>query len=81
MLIAAGTGYAPFRAFSEERAYCMKNKKESKFGKTTLIFGCRNSDEDYIYKDEIMDLNAEGVYTCIFEAFSREDVKFKNPNF
>lgn len=52
----------------------MKNNTDSKFGKCILIFGCRKRNEDYIYKDEIMDLNSTGVYTATFEAFSREDV-------
>ncbi len=41
----------------------------------TLFFGCRNREEDYIYSDEIFDQNSSGVYTAVFEAFSREDVR------
>lgn len=42
-----------------------------------LYFGCRNREEDYIYGDEIFDQNSCGVYTAVFEAFSREDPKMK----
>lgn len=74
MLIATGTGYAPFRAFAQERAFCLKNGIPSPLGKCILFFGCRNREEDYIYSEEIFDHNSSGVYTAIFEAFSREDV-------
>lgn len=46
-------------------------------GKLILYFGCRNREEDYIYGDEIFDQNSCGVYTAVFEAFSREDPKMK----
>lgn len=75
MLVATGTGYAPFRAFSQERAFCMKNNIPTGLGKLILFFGCRNREEDYIYSDEVFDHNSSGVYSAIFEAFSREDVK------
>lgn len=47
-------------------------------GKLTLFFGCRNREEDYIYSEEVFDQNSSGVYTAVFEAFSREDVKSDN---
>lgn len=73
--MATGTGYAPFRAFAQERAYCLKNNIPTTLGKMTLFFGCRNREEDYIYAEEVFDHNSSGVYAAIFEAFSREDVE------
>ncbi|KAG5527891.1 hypothetical protein RHGRI_028726 [Rhododendron griersonianum] len=48
ILIGPGTGCAPFRGFVEERTL------QSKSGPTAPIlffFGCRNKDNDFLYKD------------------------------
>lgn len=73
-MVATGTGYAPFRAFAQERTHLITKSLPSKIGKMTLFFGCRKREEDYIYADEIMDQNSCGTYCAVFEAFSREDV-------
>lgn len=51
IMIAAGTGLAPFRAFIMERARLRSIGKP--VGKMLLIFGCRRPDEDYIYREEL----------------------------
>ncbi|KAH7845807.1 hypothetical protein Vadar_006308 [Vaccinium darrowii] len=48
ILVGPGTGCAPFRGFVEERAL------QSKSGPTApalFFFGCRNEDNDFLYKD------------------------------
>lgn len=50
IMIAAGTGVAPFRAFLAERA---KVAASAEVGAMRLFFGCRDPDEDYIYRDEL----------------------------
>ena len=55
----------------------MKQNLPSNLGKMTLFFGCRKREEDYIYSDEVFDQNSSGVYSAVFEAFSREDPKNK----
>jgi NADPH-ferrihemoprotein reductase len=51
ILIAAGTGFAPFRAFLAERAKLHAIGKP--VGKMLLFFGCRSAETDFIYRDEL----------------------------
>ncbi|RDW90864.1 NADPH cytochrome P450 oxidoreductase family protein [Aspergillus mulundensis] len=70
LLIAAGTGLAPFRAFLAERRQLLKIGRE--VGDMLLFFGCRSPLEDYIYRDELQEM--EGVFggkLRIVTAFSR----------
>ena len=43
-----------------------------KLGPAHLFFGCRNRKHDYIYETELADLQAQGGYTQLHTAFSRE---------
>lgn len=55
VLVAAGTGIAPFRGFLQERAQ-MAQISNQEIGRVLLVFGCRNPDQDYLYKEEIENL-------------------------
>ncbi|KAH7069419.1 cytochrome P450 reductase 2 [Paraphoma chrysanthemicola] len=69
VLISAGTGFAPFRAFLQERAKLHAIGKP--VGKILLFFGCRNQN-DYIYKDEIEKIQSQlGDKLEVVTAFSR----------
>ena len=71
VLISAGTGFAPFRAFLQERAKLHAIGKP--VGKTLLFFGCRNRD-DFIYQEELKKIQGElGDKLKIVTAFSRMD--------
>ncbi|KAH7126121.1 hypothetical protein EDB81DRAFT_910999 [Dactylonectria macrodidyma] len=50
VMVAAGTGIAPFRAFLHERARFSTVGKQ--VGPMILFFGCQNQD-DYLYEDEL----------------------------
>ncbi|KAH6893379.1 NADPH-cytochrome P450 reductase, variant [Thelonectria olida] len=50
ILIGPGTGVAPMRAFVQERAQLARQGK--KVGQTLLFFGCRHSEQDFIYEEE-----------------------------
>ncbi|KAL4768956.1 hypothetical protein BDW60DRAFT_225386 [Aspergillus nidulans var. acristatus] len=70
ILVAAGTGLAPFRAFIAERRQLLKIGRE--VGDVLLFFGCRSPEEDFIYKDELSEM--EGAFSGklrIVTAFSR----------
>ncbi|KAJ4370359.1 hypothetical protein N0V83_004877 [Neocucurbitaria cava] len=69
ILISAGTGFAPFRAFLQERAKLHALGKP--VGKIILFFGCRNHN-DFIYRDEIEKNQLQlGDNLEVLTAFSR----------
>uniref|UniRef100_A0A453HVR7 NADPH-dependent diflavin oxidoreductase 1 n=1 Tax=Aegilops tauschii subsp. strangulata TaxID=200361 RepID=A0A453HVR7_AEGTS len=75
LLIGPGTGCAPFRAFVEERA--AQSAREST-APILFFFGCRNEDNDFLYKDFwLKHAQDKGVLSLkegggFFVAFSRD---------
>jgi len=73
IMVAAGTGLAPFRAFVAERARLLAMGRI--IGDMILIFGCRHPDEDFIYLDELNQFQVSlGEKLKIMTAFSRFEV-------
>ncbi|MBN9250513.1 MAG: sulfite reductase [NADPH] flavoprotein alpha-component, partial [Mesorhizobium sp.] len=66
ILIGAGTGVAPYRAFLQER------EARSASGKSWLFFGERNFDSDFLYQTEWQGLLKDGVLSRMNVAFSRD---------
>lgn len=66
ILIGAGTGVAPYRAFLQHRE--ANNQK----GKTWLFFGDRRSHSDFLYQTEWQKLLKDGYLEKIDVAFSRD---------
>ncbi|KAI1866757.1 uncharacterized protein JN550_007304 [Neoarthrinium moseri] len=66
--IAAGTGLAPFRAFIQERAILQSSGQ--KLAPALLFNGCRDPEDDDLYRDEFDAWEDAGVVT-VFRAFSR----------
>ncbi len=50
----------------------IREAQQKQWGKMSLYFGCRRSDLDYIYKDELMRAKVSGALTHLHVAFSRE---------
>jgi NADPH-ferrihemoprotein reductase len=72
IMVAAGSGFAPFRAFIAERERLLSIGRE--VGDMILFFGCRHPDEDYIYCDELQEMKAAlGNKLQIVTAFSRAE--------
>jgi cytochrome P450/NADPH-cytochrome P450 reductase len=55
VMIANGSGMAPFRAFIEER------RARKARGPTVLVYGCMYPDQDFLYRDDIEQWSSEGV--------------------
>eukprot|EP00640_Fibrocapsa_japonica_P000889 CAMPEP_0113933598 /NCGR_PEP_ID=MMETSP1339-20121228/740_1 /TAXON_ID=94617 /ORGANISM="Fibrocapsa japonica" /LENGTH=678 /DNA_ID=CAMNT_0000934937 /DNA_START=174 /DNA_END=2210 /DNA_ORIENTATION=+ /assembly_acc=CAM_ASM_000762 len=70
LLIGPGTGIAPMRALLQERQWQTQNGQNA--GPNLLYFGCRRSDEDYIYREELEAFILDGTLSSLRVAFSRE---------
>ncbi|CAG9787624.1 unnamed protein product [Diatraea saccharalis] len=53
ILIATGTGIAPFIGFLEQRSYLKESSQEVDMGTVWLFFGCRHPNSDFIYEKEL----------------------------
>ena len=69
IMIGAGTGLAPFRGFLQERA--AQRASGVPVAPSLLFFGCRTSEDDYLYEDELSRYEADGVVK-VDAVFSRE---------
>jgi sulfite reductase (NADPH) flavoprotein alpha-component len=66
LMIGAGTGVAPYRAFMQER------EARGASGRSWLVFGERNFRSDFLYQVEWQALLKSGVLTRLDLAFSRD---------
>jgi cytochrome P450 / NADPH-cytochrome P450 reductase len=69
IMVGAGTGLAPFRGFLQERA--AQRVGGVPVATSLLFFGCRTSEDDYLYEDELRSYEADGVVK-VDAVFSRE---------
>jgi len=66
IMIGPGTGIAPFRAFLHER------RALAATGKNWLFFGERSAATDFLYREELESMLADGHLTRLDTAFSRD---------
>ena len=69
IMVGAGTGLAPFRGFLQERA-AQRDRGATAAG-SLLFFGCRSSETDLLYADELRGYEQQGLVR-VENAFSRE---------
>jgi sulfite reductase (NADPH) flavoprotein alpha-component len=66
IMVGAGTGVAPFRAFLEDRRALGSN------GRSWLFYGQRHRATGYYYRDDWLDFLRTGVLTQLDTAFSHD---------
>ncbi|XP_015221897.2 nitric oxide synthase 1 isoform X1 [Lepisosteus oculatus] len=76
ILVGPGTGIAPFRSFWQQRLYDFEHKG-IKSSPMILVFGCRQSKIDHIYKEETIQARNKEVFKELYTAYSREPGKPK----
>lgn len=69
IMVGAGTGIAPFRAFLQER------EARGDTGKNWLFFGDRNREYDFIYQEELENWQKNAVLNHLELAFSRDQAE------
>lgn len=69
IMIGPGTGIAPFRAFLEHRQVLGQK------GPMWLFFGEQRRISDYLYEQQFLQLQSQGVLTKLHTAFSRDTAK------
>ncbi|MEW5309841.1 MAG: hypothetical protein WDW38_001692 [Sanguina aurantia] len=85
IMVGPGTGLAPFRSFILQRLLergasdtaseaAGPDAVTTERGQMVLFFGCRRSDQDYLYGDVLDGWAAEGRLT-LFNAFSRQQAE------
>jgi len=76
-MIGTGTGVAPFIAFLEDKLQNLKENKDlNNFKQSVLFFGSKNSNKDFIFKEDINSFKDKGLYSNLITAFSRDQVYF-----
>ncbi|KAJ8779343.1 hypothetical protein J1605_012805 [Eschrichtius robustus] len=76
ILVGPGTGIAPFRSFWQQRQFDIQHKGMSPCP-MVLVFGCRQSKIDHIYREETLQAKSKGVFRELYTAYSREPDKPK----
>lgn len=66
IMVGAGTGIAPFRAFLQQR------QEESALGKNWLFFGNAHFNTDFLYQSELQKMYKQGLLSRLSVAFSRD---------
>jgi sulfite reductase (NADPH) flavoprotein alpha-component len=69
IMVGPGTGVAPFRAFLQER------KASGATGKNWLFFGDQRESLDFLYKEELDAMLANGTLNKLSLAFSRDQAE------
>nr|XP_057925584.1 nitric oxide synthase, brain isoform X2 [Doryrhamphus excisus] len=76
ILVGPGTGIAPFRSFWQQRLFDLEHKGIEACP-MILVFGCRQSGMDHIYKEETIQAKNKEVFKELYAAYSREPGKPK----
>ncbi|MEM9916366.1 MAG: flavodoxin domain-containing protein [Planctomycetota bacterium] len=74
IMCGPGTGIAPFRAFLEERQArkTAASGGGADVGKSWLFFGDQHEKTDYLYRDQLAEMQADGTLSKLSLAWSRD---------
>jgi len=81
VMVGPGTGVAPFRGFLQRRRRALAARAAAGVeaappaGEAWLFFGCRSSEEDYLYREDLEGFAGDGTLTRLELAFSREQAE------
>lgn len=70
-MIGPGAGIAPFRGFLWHNQHLI-DQGLPYYKEMTLFFGSRHQDSDFLYKEELAQLEESGALKRLFCAFSRD---------
>ncbi|TYZ60050.1 hypothetical protein PybrP1_007241 [[Pythium] brassicae (nom. inval.)] len=76
LLVSAGTGIAPFRAFLQDLQHEREEEEledASSHRSASLFYGCRSPALDFLYGDEVQDALAAGVLDRLHVEFSSNE--------
>lgn len=76
ILVGPGTGIAPFRSFWQQRLFDLEHTGHESCP-MILVFGCRQSEIDHIYKEETIQAKNKNIFKELYTAYSREPGKPK----
>nr|XP_006640988.2 PREDICTED: nitric oxide synthase, inducible [Lepisosteus oculatus] len=71
ILVGPGTGIAPFRSFWQQRLHDLETRGV-RAAPMTLVFGCRQSNTDHLYRKETLELKRRGILKDAITAYSRQ---------
>ncbi|EOD44448.1 putative cytochrome p450 protein [Neofusicoccum parvum UCRNP2] len=77
VMVAAGSGIAPFMGFVQQRAGEIRSG--ASLAPATLFFGCHDPEADDLYRKELDEFEAEGAVR-VHRAYSRKSAGFKTPD-
>ncbi|MEM9420421.1 MAG: flavodoxin domain-containing protein [Planctomycetota bacterium] len=70
IMCGPGTGIAPFRAFLEERQ--SRKAAGAHVGESWLFFGDQHEKTDFLYREQLADMQADGTLSKLSLAWSRD---------
>lgn len=70
IMVGPGTGVVPFIGFMQEREKA-RTDSGAQLGAAHLYFGCRQHDSDFIYREEMHNMQDKAVISSLNMAFSR----------
>lgn len=81
LLVSAGTGIAPFRAFIQDLEHEREAERAdgASHRQAYLFYGCRSPDVDFLYRDEITQAHEQRVLDALHVVYSSAATETSQP--